>query len=217
MVPGTFEFPMKDYYRILGVAEGAGAGELKSAYRKLALRYHPDRNPDKKEAEERFKEISEAYYVLSDPKRREEYDLMRKGGFAGAFRGAEGFDFSEFMNAFRGGRSSRRFGGFSAFEDILGDIFGGFGGAGEQNFYSYGGQDATGEKEDTSVRTEVTIPKSAVAKGSKVRIKVSSGETISVDVPKTIRDAQSLRLKDRGRVCPTCGKRGDLYVKIRLK
>ena len=68
----------KDYYSILGVKEDASEAEIKSAYRKLALKYHPDKNPGDKKAEETFKKISEAYYTLGDPKRRKEYDNLRR-------------------------------------------------------------------------------------------------------------------------------------------
>ena len=77
----------ENYYRILGVAENASQDEIKKAYRKLALKYHPDRNRNNPEAEEKFKQITEAYEVLSDPKKREQYDAMRRGAFAGGFTG----------------------------------------------------------------------------------------------------------------------------------
>ena len=110
----------KDYYSILGVPENANVNEIKKKYRSLAMKYHPDRNQDNREkAEERFKQISEAYYVLSDEKRRAEYDAFRKGygrGFGGQFTGAQGFDFDEILKAFSGaGTGGRRYarGGFS--------------------------------------------------------------------------------------------------------
>ena len=100
----------KDYYDILGIAKGANDADIKKAFKKLALKYHPDRNPDNKEAEEKFKEINEAYQVLSDSEKRSRYDQFgtadfNGGGFEGGFGGA-GFDFSDLG-------------------DIFGDIFGG--------------------------------------------------------------------------------------------
>ncbi|MCX7951121.1 MAG: molecular chaperone DnaJ [Clostridiales bacterium] len=104
----------KDYYKILGIEKNATDDEIKSAFRKLALKYHPDRNPGNKEAEEKFKEINEAYQVLSDPQKKAQYDQFGTTDFNGQ-GGFGGYDFSNF-----GG-----FGGFSDIFDDLGDIFGG--------------------------------------------------------------------------------------------
>src|SRR5260370_2919363 len=105
----------RDYYEVLGVAKTVGAQEIKAAYRKLAVSYHPDRNPGDKEAEERFKEAAEAYSVLSDPDKRARYDRFGHQAVAGA--GGAGFDPSIFAD----------------FSDILGDLFGfGFGGGGRR-------------------------------------------------------------------------------------
>ena len=106
----------RDYYEVLGLQKGASEAEIKSAFRKMAMKYHPDRNPDDKEAEEKFKEVNEAYSILSDPDKKSKYD---KFGHAGVDPNA----------GFGGGGG---FGGFGGFEDIFGDIFGGggFGGFG---------------------------------------------------------------------------------------
>src|SRR3989338_9301369 len=103
----------KDYYKILNARENASVDEIKKSYRELAKKYHPDANPNNKSAEEKFKEISEAYYVLSDEKKRREYDNYKKGGFsatggpASGWQGAQGFDFEEILRAFRGAQSGR--------------------------------------------------------------------------------------------------------------
>ena len=101
--------PKRDYYEVLGVSRDVAGEELKKAYRRLALRYHPDRNPGDPQAEERFKEASEAYAVLSDPEKRRSYDRF---GFAGVGQGTPGFDFGDL-------------GGFTdLFNDLFGDLFG---------------------------------------------------------------------------------------------
>ena len=98
----------RDYYEVLGVSRGAEAGELKSAYRRLALQYHPDRNPDDPAASEKFKEASEAYAVLSDPERRQRYDRFGHSGLGSAGGGFGGFDPSTFAD----------------FTDLFGELFG---------------------------------------------------------------------------------------------
>src|SRR5580692_2576541 len=119
-----------DYYKTLGVGKNASEGEIKKAYRKLARKYHPDRNAGDKQAEERFKEVSQAHDVLSDPDKRKEYD---RGGLLGSFGGAGGFDPSGFASGFSGGG-----GGFT---DILSNLFGGSGGgAGSQRPRTGAGQ-----------------------------------------------------------------------------
>src|SRR5438067_157339 len=124
----------KDYYDILGVKKTATDEELKKAYRNLAKKHHPDRNKGNKEAENKFKEISEAYAVLSDKEKREQYDRLGREAFAGGNPfGASGFDFSQFAEQFgrasgRGRAGGRRPGGGGAgFTDIFSDLFGGGG------------------------------------------------------------------------------------------
>jgi len=115
----------KDFYNILGVAENASKAEIKKSFRSLAKKYHPDRNPGDKSAEERFKDISEAYDVLNDDKKRQQYDMMRKygGAYAGSGGpgGQGGFDFSNFGN---GTFRTEDLGGFGSFADIFSSIFG---------------------------------------------------------------------------------------------
>ena len=110
----------KDYYEILGVAKGADAGEIKKAYRKMAMKYHPDQNPDNKEAEAKFKEINAAYDVLKDDQKRADYDRFGHSAFENGGAGAgSGGGFGGFEG----------FGGAGAFSDIFEEMFGGgFGG-----------------------------------------------------------------------------------------
>jgi molecular chaperone DnaJ len=140
---------MADYYAILEVAKGASADEIKKSYRKLALKYHPDKNPNNSEAEAKFKQISEAYEVLSDEKKREIYDRYGAEALKGAHMGGgpQGGGFSNmedalrtFMDAFGGG-----FGGESIFESIFG---------GGESSGEYGSQPAQG----SSLRASISIP-----------------------------------------------------------
>jgi len=103
----------RDYYEVLGVARDATADQIKSAYRKAAMQYHPDRNPGNKEAEERFKELNEAYQVLSDPERRAQYDRFGHAAFQGPQGGPGGFGGFDFSQGFE-----------EVFSDIFGDFFG---------------------------------------------------------------------------------------------
>ncbi|MFN7012715.1 MAG: DnaJ domain-containing protein, partial [Bacteroidia bacterium] len=105
----------RDYYEVLGVSKNASADEIKKAYRKLAIKYHPDKNPGDKVAEEKFKEAAEAYEVLSNPEKKQRYDQFGHAGMSGAAGGGGGFSNMEDI--------------FSQFGDIFGDAFGGaFGG-----------------------------------------------------------------------------------------
>ncbi|MBP5232600.1 MAG: DnaJ domain-containing protein, partial [Planctomycetes bacterium] len=119
----------RDYYEVLGVAKDAKPDDIKSAYRKLAMKYHPDRNPGDKEAEAKFKEAAEAYEILRDPDKRARYDRFGHAGFEGPQGGGAGFSsmediMSHFSDIFGGG------GGGSIFDGIFGGGFGGMGGGG---------------------------------------------------------------------------------------
>ena len=217
--------PQKDYYEVLGVKEDATDAEIKKVYRKLALKYHPDKNPGDKKAEERFKEISEAYYALGDKKRREEYDnLKRMGGYTGDFSSAQGFDFSEFLKQFGGGGG--QFSSGSPFGDIFGDIFSSSGTSSRRGgrttyYYSTGGgmrDSGINETEvDTDVRAELPIPKNLAEKGGEAKFKLSSGKNITLKVPKNTKSGQKMRLRGQGSKCPCCKHKGDLIVTIRMK
>jgi molecular chaperone DnaJ len=135
----------QDYYELLGIGRNAGEEEIKKAYRKLALQYHPDRNPGDKRAEEKFKEVSEAYSVLSDPQKRSQYDQFGHAAFGdgGPFGG--GFDFSA-----------------GGFEDIFGDIFG--------EFFGTGGGRRRGRGED--LRYNLTLKFEEAVVGTEKKIKI---------------------------------------------
>ncbi len=219
----------KDYYQTLGISDKASAAEIKKAYRDLAKKFHPDANPGNKSAEERFKEISEAYYVLNDSKKREEYDAFKSGGFsqgyAGAsgqqgFQGAQGFDFNEILRAFRaqqgggrGGRQGMRFsGGTRGFEDVFGDIFGG---ARQQS----GGYAEDEVEDETPVDENATlrISKSRAQKGGEVTFAARNGKKITVKIPAGVTSGKKLRLTRQGNACPMCHHPADLILTLKVE
>ncbi|MFC1548770.1 DnaJ domain-containing protein [Candidatus Omnitrophota bacterium] len=213
----------EDYYSVLGVKEGASEAEIKKSYRKLALKYHPDKNPDDKKAEDKFKKISEAYYALGDPNRRKEYDNLREmGGATGNFSSDQGFDFSEFRRQFGGG------GGFSSgspLGDIFGDIFSGRGstGGGTRTFYYSSGGGLRGESAhagvevDTDISAALPIPRKLAEKGGEAKFKLSSGKSITLKIPSGTKGGRKMRLRGQGEKCPCCKHKGDLIVTIKLK
>lgn len=175
----------KDYYEILGVKKTATDPELKKAYRDLAKKYHPDKNKGNKEAENRFKEISEAYAVLSDKDKREQYDRLGREAFGpGGANPFAGFDFSEFMGA--GGRGRRPAGGRRStsmdFTDIFGDLFGGRTGGG-------GGFEAP----EPEMQAEVTVDFRDAVLGNTMSLSVN-GDSIKVRIPEGIRSGQKIRV-----------------------
>ena len=209
----------KDYYQVLGVREGASVDEIKKVYRTLAKKYHPDANPGNRSAEEKFKEISEAYYVLSDEKKRRDYDDYKKSGYSRnsgggqGFQGAQGFDMDEILRAFRGqggggGRTRVQFGGSSGFSDVFGDMFGG------------SQEEEEGEalhEASSDVAASLKISKSRAQKGGEASFLAEGGKKITVKLPAGIASGKKLLLTRQGRMCPTCRHPGDLILTIRVE
>lgn len=225
----------KDYYKALGVPESISPDELKKVYRKLAVKYHPDKNPgNAKQAETKFKEISEAYYVLSDEKRRSQYDQMRKfgGAHAGNFAGAQGFNFEDLLRQYSSGGRARGGGRYSAFSDIFGDLFSGGGGGSSgpfrvyssggprQSFYQdeddYGSPQGQESQESADVVVNLKISRKKSKDGGSVTFRTPEGQTVTVKIPAGIREGQKLRLSRQGRACPACHHPGDLILQIRI-
>lgn len=170
----------KDYYEILGVPRHASQEEIKKAYRRLALKYHPDRNPGNKEAAERFKEISEAYEVLSDPEKRAIYDARGHGGLYDT--GYRGFTDIEDI--------------FSAFSDLFEEFLGGFGGFGRTR------QRERRPKPGADISYEVSIELEDVLHGKEISLEVERYETCTACKGNGLAPGASLQY------CPTCKGRG---------
>jgi molecular chaperone DnaJ len=216
----------KDFYAILGVPQDADAGAVKKAYRKLARKEHPDQNPGDAQAEQRFKDIGEAYAVLSDPEQRQQYDAIRSMTHGGArFRagaggpgGGAGFEdvFSSMFGAGGGGAGPGvRFstGGAGAqpnLEDILGGMFGGGGPA-------YGGFGApAGPRRGANVTARTTLPFRDAVEGATVTLSTGNGR-ITTRIPAGVRDGQKIRLAGKGEPGDQGAPSGDLILTVEVQ
>jgi molecular chaperone DnaJ len=194
----------KDFYKILGVDKSVSDAELKKVYRKLARTYHPDSNPGDASAEARFKEISEAYSVLSDPAQRQEYDQIRAmaaGGprFTAGGGGAGGFE-DIFGGMFGGQRPGAPPGGF-------GDLFSGLFGDGGYGPY---GQPVKGQ----DLNARVTLDLATAVEGTTVSVDTGSGKKISAKIPPGVKDGQKVRLRGKGQPSPNGGRPGDVIITV---
>lgn len=234
----------QSYYELLGVKRDATEEEIKKAYRKLARKYHPDVNPGDKAAETKFKELSEAYAVLSDKEKRQQYDTFGKQAFGGGggagganpFNGFGGFDFSQFQNA-RGGarRAKAGQGGTQNFADLFSDLFGGAGTMDAD--MPLRGQDIQAETtitfrdsiEGTTLTLQAARQKecatcggSGNSAGKVCRTCGGTGVTadrdgVKVKVPAGVRDGQKMRLKGKGSAGSHGAPAGDLILLVHVR
>jgi molecular chaperone DnaJ len=198
----------KDFYAILGVSKDVSESELKKTYRSLARKYHPDSNQGDPGAEARFKEISEAYSVLSDSTQRSEYDQIRamaagrprftSGGNAGGFDDIFGGMFTD--GPPRGGRNAD-------FGDLFSGLFGG----------NASGPGFPGYREPTKGRdvvSRVTLDLRTAISGTEVNLEGPSGNTIKVRIPAGVKDGQKVRVKGKGFPSPDGGRQGDAIITV---
>ncbi len=198
--------PEKDYYKILGIQKTASDDEIKKAYRKLAMKYHPDHTKGDKPSEEKFKQISEAYAVLSDQEKRKQYDLYGSSGFQQKYSQEDifrNFDFSDIFKEFG---------------------FGGQGGAGKRGNvrFSFGGgspfgfntqQQAAARGSDLKYEMPLTLREVMSGTQKTVQIRNDSGvEKVTVQIPKGMISGKRLRLAGKGERGAYGGPRGDLYI-----
>jgi curved DNA-binding protein len=223
-----------NYYDLLGVTKAASEDEIKKAYRKLAMKFHPDRNPGNKQAEEKFKQISEAYAVLSDKEKKRQYDLYGDAAFqqGGGFR-EDVFRGADFSSIFR----EMGFGNVD-FETMFGGVggMGGMGGAqgrgasfrGQRNYRPGGGAgfrsppgfDSPFADESTyDIERELEVGFMDVYNGGERQVvfRLTTGEQVNarIKIPAGIEDGKLLRLKGHGATKPN-GQRGDLYLKVKM-
>ncbi len=195
----------KDFYQILGVPKDASQSEIKKTYRSLARKFHPDSNPGDLQAESRFKEISEAYAVLSDPQQRAEYDqirAMQAGGPRFTAGGASG-GFDDVFGGMFGGmpRASQN--------SEFGDLFSGLFGANSGNFPGYR-QPTKGR----DIISRVTLDLPTAVRGTEISLEGPSGDKIIARIPAGVKDGQKVRLRAKGHASPDGGKAGDVIVTV---
>jgi curved DNA-binding protein len=212
----------RDYYETLGVSKSASEDEIRSAFRKLARKYHPDVAKDKKTAEEKFKQINEAYEVLSDPEKRRKYDQLGEhwnqpggfqpppqwgGGQPGGFRWGGGED----------GGVEFEFGG-TGFSDFFEAFFGG--GRGRSAFGGFGQRGAMAERgHDVEADIMVTLEEALHGSTRQVSLRRAGSkktETYQVKIPRGVREGQRIRLAGQGEAGERGGKSGDLFLRVRL-
>lgn len=215
----------QDYYQVLGVPRDAAAKDIKTAYRKLARQYHPDANPGSKDAEEKFKEITEAYEVLKDPDKRKRYDMLGSNWKAGAdftpppgYGGGTGgftFDFGDLA-----GMSGGMGGGNSAFSDFFETLFGQ---AFSQDARGRGPSSTAGfrNRRELDQEAEIELTIEEVAKGTTRTLQVSGpgvkAKTLEVKIPAGVRNGSKVRVPGEGAQAANGGPRGDLYLRVKIK
>jgi len=209
----------KDYYKILEVSKSASDEEIKKAYRKLAMKYHPDRNKDDKDAEGIFKDVSEAYAVLSDKEKRQQYDMFGSEGFQHKYSQEDIFRDFDFGNIF----SEFGFGGRGRTQRGFNNVFGGMGNRGGGS--PFGGPFGANSGRPQPIKGkdiiyELSISLEDVMENSEKLIAYhrdnSQQEKISVKIPAGISTGKKLRLTGKGNPGINGGPRGDLYIKIRI-
>lgn len=203
----------KDYYKILGIEKTATADEIKKAYRKLAVKYHPDKNPNNKVAEEKFKEINEANEVLGDPVKRKKYDELGENWMHYQQQGgnAQDFDWSKYTGG-NGGRYQTYsqediFGEGGQFSDFFSSVFGGDFQQGRRKPRARKGQD---------YEAEIHVSLEEAYAGTTRQLQINN-ETLQIKIKPGIKEGQILRMKEKGGFGSQGGMRGDVFMKVHIE
>lgn len=210
----------KDFYKTLGVSKDVSDADLKKTYRKLARKYHPDSNQGDEKAEAKFKEVSEAYSVLSDAEQRKEYDEIRAMGSGARFTAggssAGGFEdvFSRFGQQGRGQQQSADFEDiFAMFNQGQGGTFG----SGRFGQTSGGYRGFGGPQKGADVTARTTLDFVTAVQGETITLQGEDGKPFKVKIPAGVADGQKIRLRGRGRPSPDGGEKGDVVVQIAVR
>ncbi|MBR0596682.1 DnaJ C-terminal domain-containing protein [Sinanaerobacter chloroacetimidivorans] len=207
----------RDYYEVLGLKKEASANEIKKAFRKKAMQYHPDKNPGDKISEDKFKEVNEAYSILADADKKDKYDRF---GFAGvdpnaAFNGGQGQG--------PGNQGGYQYQEYSDFNGADFDIFKDFSGSEFDNLFGtmFGGgfgstQRKAGPRKGADLQTSITITFEEAAFGAKKQVRLN-GKTISITIPEGIDNNSKISLKGQGQPSTNGGANGDLIVEIKIR
>ena len=202
----------KDFYAILGVSKDVSEADLKKTYRKLARQYHPDSNPGDAKAEAKFKEISEANSVLSDPELRREYDQIRAMGsgarFSAGGRPGQPGGFEDVFGGMFGGGATRSQRAGAGYEDLFGGMFGQSTGG----FAGFGGP-----TRGRDLVTSVTLDFMTAIQGDTVKLEQANGRTITVKIPQGVSDGQKIKLKGKGEPSQDGGQPGDLVLTVTVR
>ncbi|MCD6293834.1 MAG: J domain-containing protein [Deltaproteobacteria bacterium] len=200
----------KDYYKILGVDKSASPAEIKKLYRKLALKYHPDHNEGDKSAEAKFKDLNEAYAVLRDPEKKQQYDMFGAEGFQNRFSQEDifrDFDLGSIFKEFGFGRGGRSQGG-------SGRMFGG--GCASRGFDGFQNRQQRIKGQNLIYELPMTLEELTQSTSKTIAYQINGRqEQVSVRVPAGIKGGQKLRLQGKGQPGPNGGPPGDLFVQIK--
>ena len=207
----------KDFYKILGVSKDVSDAELKKTYRKLARTYHPDSNAGDAAAEAKFKEISEAYSVLSDKEQRAEYDQLRAMGSGARFQpGASGGGFEDVFSRFSTGGGGQQ----ADFDDLFamfGQQGGGRFGSGRFGQPSGGFRGFGGPQRGADVTARTTLDFTTAVKGDTITLQGEDGRPIKIKIPAGVSDGQKIKLRGRGRPSPDGGEAGDIVLTVGVR